>query len=142
MYFSAQKTPSRCPEHAQSWYDLACCFDFLGREIEAEPAYQKVFELGPAQLSEKDHVGFYVGFGSTLRNNHKLVESFKILSEGVSKFPNYTALQVFLGFTLYSMGKHQEASAVLFKMAGQLPNNIMDGYERAVKWYSDNLDKV
>jgi tetratricopeptide (TPR) repeat protein len=128
-------------DDAKSWYDLACCYDFLGRESEAEPNYKRVFELGIYKLPSKEQMGFYVGYGSTLRNNKKFEESKKILNEGIANFPNYIPLKVFLGFTLYSIGEHQEANQVLLGIAGQLPTEIMDGYERAARWYSENLDK-
>ncbi len=127
------------PGDVRSWYDLACCFDFLGREEEAEPSYKKVFELGSEKLPANDQPGFYVGYGSTLRNNGKFDESKSILLQGTSKFPDNNALSVFLGLTLYSSGEHKEANVVLLKMAGRLPSNVLDGYDRAIKWYSENL---
>ena len=84
---------------AKSQYDLACCFDFLGREVESK----------------------------------------RILLEGQKKFPDSFAVKIFLGFTLYSMDEHKEASQVLLEMASHLPSEILDGYERAVRWYEDRL---
>lgn len=126
----------------KSWYDLACCFDFLGRETEAEPNYKKVFALGTDQLPLKDQMGLYVGYCSTLRKNKKFDESKKVLREGIAKFPDYVVLKVFLGFALYSNNEHQEANRVLLDMAAQLPTDVLDGYGRAVRWHSDNLDKL
>lgn len=125
------------PGDALSWYQLACCHDFLGQELEAEPCYQKVYVLGSDQLS--DRKGFYVGYGSTLRNNQKLSESEKVLREGIALFPDYAPLKVFLGFTLYSRGEFQESSRVLLGLASTLPHDVMDGYERATRYYFDHL---
>jgi tetratricopeptide (TPR) repeat protein len=128
------------PSDIQSWYDLACCNDFIGRELEAEPCYKKVHELGSDKLSLRDQKGFYVGYGSTLRNNQKLNDSEKILREGISKFPEYAPLKVFLGLTYYSRGDHKESSRILLDMASTLPSEVMDGYERAARLYFENLD--
>jgi hypothetical protein len=51
------------------------------------------------------------------------------------------ALKVFLGFKLYSSGDFKEASRILLGMAGHLPVEVMDGYERATRWYAENLDQ-
>ncbi len=127
------------PGDVKSWYDLACCFDFLGREHDAETHYKKVLELGPEKLPADEQPGFYVGYGSTLRNNGKFPESKAVLLQGLTKFPSHNALSVFLGLSLYSSGEHKEANVVLLKMAGRLPADVLDGYDRAIKAYSENL---
>ena len=63
-----------------------------------------------------------------------------MLREGIQNFPDSAALKVFLSFTLYSIGEPAEACRVLLKMSGQLPNEVMDGYARAVKFYAERLD--
>jgi len=128
------------PTDAIAWYDLAGCYDFCGFENEAEPCYWKTYELGWQQLPEIEQPGFFVGFGSTLRNNLKYSESEKILIEAVTHFPNYPALKVFLSFTLYSECKFREASKLLFEATQNMPEKSFDGFEKAIKWYTDNLD--
>jgi len=129
-------------EHSQdavAWYELACCFDFLGFEKEAEPCYGKTYELGWQQLPATEQAGFFVGFGSTLRNNLDFVRSEKILTDAIVHFPNYPALKVFLAFTLHSQGKFRKASEALFTSTVEMPEKAYDGYERAIKWYVENL---
>src|SRR5687768_17378574 len=70
------------PSDAEAYYDLAGCFDTLGLEVEAEESYLRAYELGPSLLPETKRPHFYVGYGSTLRNNRKLDESLKVLEEG------------------------------------------------------------
>ena len=123
-----------------AWYDLACCFDFCGFEREAEPCYRKTYELGWQNLPSKEQPGFLLGFGSTLRNNFDFVNSEKILREGTLAFPDYPALKVFLAFTLHTQGKFRETSEELFAATLQMPEKSFDGYERAVKWYVENLE--
>lgn len=127
------------PNEAEAWYDLAGCLDFLGMELEAEPKYKKAYELGLDTLPKEKHYSFYVGYGSTLRNNNKLEESEVILREGINKFPNCQPLNIFLAFTLFSRGKFQQSSEILLLTCGQLPDGTFDGYEKAIKYYSENL---
>ncbi len=126
------------PSDAVAWYDLACCFDFIGLEIEAEPCYKKTFDLGYENLPEDKQPGFFVGYGSTLRNNLKLSESIEVLQNAVDELPNYPALDVFLALTLYTQGDFKNASEKLFGAVAKLEGKPFDGYEKAIKWYVDN----
>lgn len=128
------------PNNAVAWYDLAGCHDFIGEELEAEPCYRKTLELGYENLPLPEQPGFFVGFGSTLRNNKKLQDSKEVLEKGIKAFPDYPALKVFLAFTLHSLGEYRKASEVLLLTVGNLENKNFDGYERAIKWYSENLE--
>lgn len=128
------------PTDALAWYDLACCFDSLGFEKEAEPCYWKTHEHGWQKLPVKEQPGFFLGFGSTLRNNLKFAESEKILKEAIVLFPTYPALKVFLAFTLHTEGKFKEASEALFAATLEMPEKSFDGYERAMKYYVENLN--
>lgn len=127
------------PTDVVAWYDLAGCFDFCGLETEAEPCYWKTYELGWKQLPASEQMGFFVGFGSTLRNNLKFSESEKILKEAIAHFPDYPALRAFLAFTQYSKGQHKESTETLFQTLTQMPASNFDGYDRAIKWYVENL---
>jgi tetratricopeptide (TPR) repeat protein len=124
----------------EAWFRLACCNDFLGQEKEAQPAYEKVHSLGVQYLRLEDQPSFYVGYGSTLRNNGSLYYSQKILEEGLQKFPDYPALKVFLAFTLYSQGRTQLSSQYLFQTLSQMPKGSLDGYESAIQHYTEILD--
>lgn len=128
------------PTNSNAWYDLACCFDFCGFEQEAEPCYWKTYEHGWKNLPPDEHAGYFLGFGSTLRNNLKFSDSEKILKEGIAHFPKYPALKIFLAFTLYTLGKFQEASQYLFNATLEMPEKSFDGYERAMKYYVEHLD--
>ena len=70
----------------------------------------------------------------------KFDDSLKILNEGVESFPNYPALKVFKAFTLYSLGQFQSSTKILFDSIDQMPEKAFDGYERAIKWYVENLE--
>jgi len=128
------------PTDAVAWYDLASCFDFLGFEKEAEPCYWKTYEHGWRDLPADKQSGFFVGFGSTLRNNFEFAKSEKILKEGLTHFPTYPALKTFLAFTLHTQGKFKEASEILFAATLEMPENSFDGYEHPMKFYVENLN--
>jgi|JI10StandDraft_1071094.scaffolds.fasta_scaffold328306_1 ribosomal-protein-alanine N-acetyltransferase len=128
------------PKDATAWYDLACCFDFLGQELDAEPCYQKTLEIGYQQLPATEQTSFFVGFGSTLRNNFKFKESTEVFEQGNKAFPKYPALKVFAAFTLYTQGKYKEAAQQLFESVSGLEGKVFDGYEKAIQWYVENLE--
>lgn len=128
------------PNDAEAWYDKAGCHDFLGEEKEAEPCYRKCFEIGWRNLPPKEQRSFFVGYGSTLRNNLKYKESAQVLREGIDNFPDFPALRVFLAFTFYSQKKDQDAAEMLFKASAEIAKAGLDGYERAIQWYADNLN--
>jgi tetratricopeptide (TPR) repeat protein len=128
------------PADAVAWYDLASCFDFCGFEKEAEPCYWKTYEHGWQKLAADKQSGFFVGFGSTLRNNLEFAKSEKILKEGITHFPTYPALKTFLAFTLHTQGKFKEASEILFAATLEMPEKAFDGYEHPMKFYIENLN--
>ena len=117
-----------------AWYDLACCYDSLGCEKEAEPCYAQVYKRWRT-LPKKERPGFFVGFGSTLRNNIKLARSEAVLKEGVRHFPDYLALKVFLALTFYTGKKFKSSALVLFKSRPGPSASAFDGYERAINHY-------
>lgn len=131
---------SKFPEDAQAWYDLAGCYDFIGDEVLAEPCYKKTYDLGVDKIPADERAGFFVGFGSTLRNNLKFAESSEVLKSSLQTFPKYPALDIFLAFTLYSEGKYKSASEHLFKAISKIDQKVFDGYERAINWYVKNLE--
>jgi len=131
---------SNSPNDAQAWYDLAGCYDFIGDELLAEPCYKKTYLLGVDKIPEVERAGFFVGYGSTLRNNLKFSESSDVLKSSLQVFPKYPALDIFLAFTLYSEGKYKSASEHLFKAISKIDQKVFDGYERAINWYVDNLE--
>ena len=129
-------------ETARRWYARACEYDRSGLEKKAEPCYSKVYELGWRLLPVKERPGFFLGFGSTLRNNRKFKRSAEILAEGVKHFPHYPALKVFLALTLHSSGKFKKAAGVLFLSCLDMPGSSFDGYERAIRFYIARLKNV
>lgn len=127
-------------DDAVAWYDLAGCFDFIGAEAEAEPCYKRTLELGYEKLPGNEQSGFFVGYGSTLRNNLKISESRDVLQKATEAFPSYPALDIFLALTLYTQGTFREAAQKLFSAVVKIDGKPFDGYDQAIKWYVDNLE--
>ena len=123
----------------RQWYERASEYDRTGFEKKAEPCYSKVYELGWRKLPKKEWPGFFVGFGSTLRNNRKYRKSAEILTEGVKNFPRYPALKFFLALTLYSRGEFKKSARILFNSCLEMPEKSFDGYERAIEYYISRL---
>ncbi len=128
------------PNNTEAWFDLASCHDFLGEEPLAEAAYKKAYELSFTNLPTEKQPSLFVQYGSTLRNNKKFDESKKILLEGCERFAEHKAMKVFLAFTLFNLNEHQEASRLLFTACKDLPTPALEGFERAIKYYVENLD--
>ena len=128
------------PEDAQAWYDLAGSFDFIGEEKKAEPCYKKTYDLGIEKLPIEKQTGFYIGYGSTLRNNLKFTDSSQILKSAADAFSKYPAIDVFWAFTLHSEVKYKQASEQLFKAVSKIEGKEFDGYEKTIQWYTENLN--
>lgn len=121
-----------------AWYRLACCYDFLGREKLAEPCYARVYRNWRA-LPAAERPGFFVGYGSTLRNNGRLALSAAVLERGVKNFPDYPALKAFLALSLYSRRDFRGAARALFRACPEMPAGAFGGYERALAHYVRRL---
>jgi len=138
--FLLQEYLSKFHDDAQAWFDLAGCYDFIGDEVSAESCYKKTYELGVDKIPADQRAGFFVGYGSTLRNNLKFAESGEVLKSSLHSFPKYPALDIFLAFTLYSEKKYKSASENLFRAVSKIDQKVFDGYERAIQWYVENLE--
>ncbi|MBI5962414.1 MAG: tetratricopeptide repeat protein [Chloroflexi bacterium] len=120
-------------------YRTACVYDFLGREREAIPYYYAAIEN---DLPEADLRGAYLGLGSTYRTLGQYVESKKILLEGLEHFPDANEMKVFLAMTLYNLGENHEAVSSLLKLITDTTSDeIIENYERAIRFYADDLNK-
>lgn len=129
------------PDNAKVCFELAGAFDFLGREAEALPYYQRAYGLGYQQLPLEDQPRLFVQMGSTLRNLEQYAESIKILLEGIDKFPRYAALKAFLGLTTYTNGNYREAAKhMLAACLVESDDRSLIDYKRALAFYADKLD--
>jgi tetratricopeptide (TPR) repeat protein len=126
----------RHPDDPRAHYELACSFDREGREEEAVAPYKKALELG---LPEPHLQGLMVGLGSTLRNVGAYEESVDFLTKAVERYPDYADMRVFLAFAKYSAGDHSGALVEALDVILSTPEIDLHGYDRAIKWYTDEL---
>jgi len=129
----------REPKNAKAWFELAGAFDFLGREAEALPHYERTLALGIESLPEEDRPRLYVQMGSTLRNLKKYAEAKKLLTSGLELFPGHAAITAFLGLSAYSNGSYRTA-ARHFLAASVAPDQSLRDYARALRFYTEKLD--
>ena len=129
------------PESAKAWFEYAGALDFLGRESEALPCYQRVFNIGIENLPEGDRPKLYLQMGSTLRNTRDFKESVRVLREGLLCYPKHLALQLFLILTQYSNGSTCESTRQLLKIVlDHVSEDSLQEYQRALRWYVEHLD--
>jgi tetratricopeptide (TPR) repeat protein len=130
---------SEFPTNPVVQYKTACVHDFLGLERDAIPYYHAAIEN---DLPGADLRAAYLGLGSTYRTLGQYAESKKILLEGLSHFPDANEMKIFLAMTLYNLGENHEAVSSLLKIVVETTSDkeIKD-YERAIRFYSDDLNK-
>lgn len=121
-------------------YKTACVYDFLGLEKEAVPYYLAAIEN---DLPDAELRAAYLGLGSTYRILGQYAESRQILLEGLKIFPEAREMKIFLAMTLYNLGEHHEAVSSLLKIIMDTTNNAdIKNYERAIRFYANDLDKT
>lgn len=112
---------------------IAYTNDALGNEHEALPYYEKVLAAGAS-----DRLGTWTGYGSTLRGCGRYEDALVAFDKGLKEFPGDAGLRTFRAMALHNLGRHREAVQDLLKILAE--TGQVGGYERAVKFYADNLD--
>jgi len=127
----------RYPDDPRSHFEYAGVLDFQGREADAVAPYRRAQALG---LSGADLPRLYVQLGSTLRNAGQFEEAVRFLAEGRQRFPDHAAIRAFYALALVSGGRCLEAAVTLLELASELSSSIdLDGYDRALRQYTDEL---
>ncbi len=103
-----------------------------GEEQAAEPCYRRCYETGWDNLPETEQKFFFIGYGSTLRNNLKY-------DEAIAVFPEDPALQMFLALAHYSNQENKEAAEILFRTCLSTTEEKLGGFEKPLRWYVENL---
>ena len=127
----------RCPNNPRAHFEYAGALDYQGREVEAVAPYRRAQALG---LSGSDVPRLYVQLGSTLRNVGAWNEAVDFLHEGRARFPQHAAIHAFYALALLSAGHCQESVVSLLELVNAHADVIgLDGYERALRAYTDEL---
>ena len=126
----------RYPDHPRVIAELAYAYDFAGREEQALAPYRRALELG---LPDDLLPGHLLGLGSTLRNVGQVEESVGVLRDAVARFPARADLKIFLALSLHSAGEPTAALVTLLDLVLASPGVELHGYERAARYYTDEL---
>ncbi|MFJ7826464.1 tetratricopeptide repeat protein [Psychrobacillus sp. NPDC096623] len=128
------------PNNASIHYQCGWSFDVLGEETHAVSFYETAIKLG---LSNGEMEGAIVGLGSTYRALGDYEKSRDVFLNGIELFPNNKAIQVFYAITLYNLSEHSNAIELLLNILLETTNdNQIIAYEKALKFYSKQLDEV
>lgn len=134
------KITEREPENGEGWYQLAWAHDSLGLEREAVPYYEKALQL---KLSTEDRAGAILGLGSTYRTLGQYEQARTWLLTGITEFPEHREFEVFYAMVLYNLGEHTEAmQRLLVQLADTSGDQRIKDYNRAIRYYADQLDRV
>jgi tetratricopeptide (TPR) repeat protein len=128
------------PDDPQVQYQCAWIHDSLGREREAVPFYERAIAGG---LSGRDLEGALVGLGSTYRSLGEYGRAVETLREGVARFPESRAMEVFLAMALYNVGEHREATESLLRILAETSaDRGISAYKEAILFYAGRLDET
>lgn len=134
----AQDVVAAFPEDPRAHFVLGGAHDAQGREHDAVACYRKALALG---LSGEVLPGFYVQYGSTLRNVGEADEAVRVLTEGSQRFPDLLSIRAFLSLALLSAGRADDAVATaldaLLRGRGAEPD--LERYGRSLRAYIRDL---
>ncbi len=118
------------------FFEYASALDFLGKETEAIPLYQRALELG---LSGKKKTQAEIQLGSSLSVTGRNESAISILSRVLKETVDPAALS-FLCIALFRSGETMKSlkTALNFILSGN--QGLIPEYERALSQYLDEMD--
>ncbi len=128
------------PDDAMINYQMAWTCDFMGKESEAVPFYEKAISNG---LTGEDRKGAMLGLGSTYRCLAEYQKSLEIFDQAVKEFADDRSLKVFRTLTLHNLGKSEEAlGQLLIQLLDTTGDQLIKSYDKALRFYSDKLSQT
>jgi tetratricopeptide (TPR) repeat protein len=128
------------PNDPQVNLQCAWAHDKLGLEREAVPFYEKAIDIG---LEGQDLRDALLGLGSTYRalGEGRLAEA--TLAQGVERYADDRAMQVFYAMALYSNGQPKKACELLLRIVvDTTADEEILSYRPAIDIYARDLDEV
>lgn len=120
--------------------EQAYALDREGKEHAARTQYERAFALGIPVSERRDALLCY---GSTLRATGHYKDADRVLSQGVSEYPEYVPLRIFHAIAQYNCGDAksavQQLLRVLLHVAG---DEDLGGYRRALTGYVEDVDRT
>lgn len=121
-------------------YQLAWTCDFMGKESEAAPYYEKAIANG---LAGSDRQRAMLGLGSTYRCLGEYEKSLNVFNQAVLEFPEDRSFKVFRALTLYNLSKAEESvSELLVQLLDTTNDPNIKLFEKALRFYSDKLNET
>lgn len=128
------------PEDPVINYQMAWTCDFMGKESEAVPFYEKAVATG---LSGEDRKGAMLGLGSTYRCLGEYQKSLKIFDQAIKEFAEDRSLKVFRALTNYNLGKSEDSVCeLLIQLVDTTNDQSIKSYEKALRFYSNKLNET
>lgn len=128
------------PDDPQVNYQCAWIHDLLGLEKEAISFYEKAIQAG---LGGNELKSALLGMGSTYRCIGEYNKSIETFQQALNLFPNSHEFKVFLGMAYYNIDEHSKAMELLLNsLADTSSDEGILRYQRAIRFYSDNLDQT
>ena len=135
-----QALDARYPNVGEIAYQIAWTHDVLGQEREALSWYEKAVALG---LAPNELSGALLGLGSTLRCLGHYDRSAEVLEAAQRQFPDQREFEVFLAMTRHNQGQHRDAMRLLLTVLADTSEDVgVTAYQRAIRFYADQLDRV
>jgi tetratricopeptide (TPR) repeat protein len=127
------------PQDPDINYQMAWTCDFMGKESEAVPFYEKAIKNGLID----DRKGAYIGLGSTYRCLGEYEKSLQVFNQAIGEFPDERALIVFRSLTLLNLGKIEDSVRdLLIQLLDTTQDASIKSYDRALRFYSDKLNET
>lgn len=121
-------------------YQMAWTCDFMGKESEAVPFYEKAIANG---LSGEDRKGAMIGLGSTYRCLGEYQKSLRVFDQAVKEFSEDRSLKVFRALTLYNLGQAEDSvRELLVQLLDTTGDQSVKTYEKTLRFYSDKLNET
>lgn len=128
------------PDDPVASFNLACALDGEGRERAAIPNYERAIALG---LAGDDLQSALVNLGSSHRAIGDYERAVAVWRDGLARFPENRALQVFLAMGLHNLGEHSATTDLLLRQLAETSGDPwIARYRRAILFYADKLDQV
>jgi tetratricopeptide (TPR) repeat protein len=135
----AQTLLAENPDSPDVHFEYACVLDGQGREREAIPYYEKAIAGG---LSGEKLEAATINLGSSYRALGEYEQAIHVWREGLQRFGDNRALQIFIAIGLYNLGYYQEAVHLLLRNVAETSNDPwVQSYQRAILFYSDKLNE-
>jgi tetratricopeptide (TPR) repeat protein len=125
------------PKSARAKFELANVYDYLGKEQEAIPLYEKAIQMG---LTSEYEAYALLQLGSSLRNVGRVDDAIRILSDAEKRYPELPSITMFLGMAMHDSDRHSEAlRTVLTAMLRHLKTSDIERYGIGINNYIKDI---